>query len=297
MFKNPHALIEGIAISALAVDATYAFIFIRGEYWEVADVLDSGGRRGIRGRLPRREHPRHRHPDRAGRPPRRRRLHLRRGDRPPRLTRGQARQPAPEAAVPRDPGPLRRPDADQQRRDADERAAHPQPAAPSGSRRMGTEESTGTKVVSVSGLRQASRQLRDRAGDPSREIIYGLAGGPDEGREVKVWFPGGSSAPVLTGDDLDIPYSFEAMADAKLDAGLRRDHRGRRHRLGPAPRAADRALLPPRVVRQVHAMSRGNQLDGQDARASRAWRSDADGPGHHLLGPGEHHRQLPLRAG
>ena len=40
MLKNPHLLIEGVAIAALAVDATYAFIFIRGEYWEVADVLD-----------------------------------------------------------------------------------------------------------------------------------------------------------------------------------------------------------------------------------------------------------------
>ena len=44
MFKNPHGLIEGIAISAHAVDAAYAFIFIRGEYWEVADVLDAAVR-------------------------------------------------------------------------------------------------------------------------------------------------------------------------------------------------------------------------------------------------------------
>ena len=40
MQKNPHQLIEGVAIAALAVGATYAFIFIRGEYWEVADILD-----------------------------------------------------------------------------------------------------------------------------------------------------------------------------------------------------------------------------------------------------------------
>ena len=40
MLKNPHQLIEGIAIAALAVGATHAFIFIRGEYWEVADILD-----------------------------------------------------------------------------------------------------------------------------------------------------------------------------------------------------------------------------------------------------------------
>ena len=40
MQKNPHQLIEGCAIAAFAVGATYAFIFIRGEYWEIADILD-----------------------------------------------------------------------------------------------------------------------------------------------------------------------------------------------------------------------------------------------------------------
>ena len=49
---------------------------------------------------------------------------------------------------------------------------------------------------------------------PSRELIYGLAGGTFEGREVKFWFPGGSSAPVMTKDDLDIPYDFDSMAKA-----------------------------------------------------------------------------------
>ena len=40
MQKNPHQLIEGVAIAALAAGATRAFIFIRGEYAEAADVLD-----------------------------------------------------------------------------------------------------------------------------------------------------------------------------------------------------------------------------------------------------------------
>src|SRR4051794_29940527 len=40
MFKNPHLLVEGVAIAALAVDATRAFIFIRGEYAEAADVVE-----------------------------------------------------------------------------------------------------------------------------------------------------------------------------------------------------------------------------------------------------------------
>src|SRR5213078_2606433 len=51
-------------------------------------------------------------------------------------------------------------------------------------------------------------------GIPSRELIYDLAGGPPEGREVKFWFPGGSSSPVLTRDDLDLPYDFDSMAKA-----------------------------------------------------------------------------------
>ena len=40
MGKNPHQLIEGIAIAALAAGAGQAFIFIRGEYAEIADILE-----------------------------------------------------------------------------------------------------------------------------------------------------------------------------------------------------------------------------------------------------------------
>jgi NADH-quinone oxidoreductase subunit F len=79
---------------------------------------------------------------------------------------------------------------------------------------FGTEQSPGTKVVSVSGCVQRPGNYEIELGMPSREIIYGLAGGPPEGHDVKAWFPGGSSAPVLTKDELDLPYSFESMADA-----------------------------------------------------------------------------------
>src|SRR3954453_12038722 len=40
MQKNPHQLIEGIAIAALAAGAQQAFIFIRGEYDLQGDILD-----------------------------------------------------------------------------------------------------------------------------------------------------------------------------------------------------------------------------------------------------------------
>ena len=82
--------------------------------------------------------------------------------------------------------------------------------------KIGTETSTGTKVVSVSGCVRRPGNYEVELGIPSRELIYGLAGGPPEGRKVKAWFPGGSSAPVLPGTDemLDLPYDFDSLAKA-----------------------------------------------------------------------------------
>jgi NADH-quinone oxidoreductase subunit F len=80
--------------------------------------------------------------------------------------------------------------------------------------KIGTETSTGTKLVSVSGHVQRPGNYEVELGTPSREIIFDLAGGPPEGRRVKCWFPGGSSAPVLTEADLDVPYDFDSLAKA-----------------------------------------------------------------------------------
>jgi NADH-quinone oxidoreductase subunit F len=78
----------------------------------------------------------------------------------------------------------------------------------------GTEGSTGTKLVSVSGDVQRPGNYEIELGMSSRDLIFGLAGGTFPGREIKLWFPGGSSSPVLTKDDLDIPYDFDSMAKA-----------------------------------------------------------------------------------
>jgi len=80
--------------------------------------------------------------------------------------------------------------------------------------KLGVETSTGTKLVSISGQVQRPGNYEIELGIPSRKIIYGLAGGPPEGREIKCWFPGGSSAPVLTADDLDVPYDFDSLGKA-----------------------------------------------------------------------------------
>ena len=80
--------------------------------------------------------------------------------------------------------------------------------------KIGVETSTGTKLVSISGHVQRPGNYEIVLGTPAREIVYGLAGGPPAGREVKCWFPGGSSAPVLTAEDLDVRYDFDSLAKA-----------------------------------------------------------------------------------
>jgi NADH-quinone oxidoreductase subunit F len=79
---------------------------------------------------------------------------------------------------------------------------------------LGTQGSTGTKLVSISGDVQRPGNYEIELGVSARDIIYGLGGGPFEGREIKFWFPGGSSSPVLTKDDLDISFDYDSLAKA-----------------------------------------------------------------------------------
>jgi NADH-quinone oxidoreductase subunit F len=66
----------------------------------------------------------------------------------------------------------------------------------------------------VSGNVQRPGNYEIELGISSRELIYGLAGGVPGGRDILFWFPGGSSSPVLTKDDLDLPYDFDSLAKA-----------------------------------------------------------------------------------
>jgi NADH-quinone oxidoreductase subunit F len=79
----------------------------------------------------------------------------------------------------------------------------------------GVPNSTGTKVVSVSGCVRNPGNFEVELGIPTRDLIMGLAGGPREGCEIKFFFPGGSSSPVLTAEEgFDLPYDFDSMAKA-----------------------------------------------------------------------------------
>ena len=181
MQKTPHMLIEGIVIASYAAGANRSFIYIRGEYVAAGRRARRGARRSARGGLRRRGHPRLGTLAVAGRAPRRRRLHLRRGDRAARLARRQARQPAPEAAVPGQPGPLPGPDADQQRRDARDRAGDHRAWAARSTRSSASRPRPAPSSCRSPATCSAPATTRSSSGIPSREIIYGLAGGPAGG--------------------------------------------------------------------------------------------------------------------
>jgi NADH-quinone oxidoreductase subunit F len=66
----------------------------------------------------------------------------------------------------------------------------------------------------VSGNVQRPGNFEVKLGVPARELVYDMAGGPPDGRRVKCWFPGGSSAPVLLEEHLDLPLTYEDMAEA-----------------------------------------------------------------------------------
>ena len=80
-------------------------------------------------------------------------------------------------------------------------------------RQFGTEKSPGFKVFAVSGHVSRPGIYEAPLGITMRELLE-YAGGVVGGRDVKFWLPGGSSVPMLTAEHLDLPMTYEAMAEA-----------------------------------------------------------------------------------
>jgi NADH-quinone oxidoreductase subunit F len=213
MQKSPHMLIEGIVIACWAAGISRAFIYIRGEYEHQADILEAAiaeaERAGYLGaRILGSEHSMS--------------LVLHRGagayicgeetgllD----SLEGKRGNPRLKPPFPAIEGLYHGPTLIN---NVETLATIPHIVTMGGEEyaKLGVANSAGTKLISISGdvLRPGNYEIT--LGTSSREIIYGLAGGPDEGREILMWFPGGSSSPVLTKDDLDLPYDFDSMAKA-----------------------------------------------------------------------------------
>jgi NADH-quinone oxidoreductase subunit F len=213
MQKSPHMLIEGMIIAAYAVEANRAFIYIRGEYELQAQILERAleearGQGYIGEDILGSGHSMT--------------LWLHRGagayicgEETALLDslEGKRGNPRLKPPFPANQGLFQGPTLIN---NVETLATVPHIIEMGGEEyaKIGTPGSAGTKLVSVSGNVRNPGNFEVELGTTSRDIVYGLAGGPHEGREVKFWFPGGSSSPVLLPEDLDLPYDFDSMAKA-----------------------------------------------------------------------------------
>jgi NADH-quinone oxidoreductase subunit F len=79
---------------------------------------------------------------------------------------------------------------------------------------IGVERNAGTRLFGVSGHVKKRGVFELPMGTSLRELIYGHCGGIRDGRELKAIVPGGSSVPVMTADQVDVALDFDSIAKA-----------------------------------------------------------------------------------
>ena len=210
---TPHQLIEGCLIGAYAIQATHAYIYIRGEFFEAAQIMaraieeayaagyagedacGSGSTLDIT-------------------------LHLGAGAyicgeetglmNSLEGRRGEPRLKPPFPAV---SGAFAKPSTIN---NVETLCAVPHIVNNGGEwyRQWGTEKSPGTKLFCVSGHVQRPGNYEVPLGFNFREFIYEVCGGPPLGRTLKAVIPGGSSVPIMTADEINVGMDYEALAAA-----------------------------------------------------------------------------------
>src|SRR6476646_4580967 len=80
--------------------------------------------------------------------------------------------------------------------------------------KLGPEKNGGPKLYCVSGHVKKPGVFETSMNTTLKELIYGHAGGIRDGHQLKAVIPGGSSVPILLPDQLDIPASFDSVQKA-----------------------------------------------------------------------------------
>jgi NADH-quinone oxidoreductase subunit F len=84
---------------------------------------------------------------------------------------------------------------------------------------IGPETSPGTVVFSLSGNVERPGNYELELGTPLRHLVYDLGGGIPNGRELKAIIPGGSSTTVMTPDLIDTPLDYNSVAEVGSQFG------------------------------------------------------------------------------
>ncbi len=205
MARVPHRLVEGCLISAHAIEAREVFIYIRGEYLQEYEILQAAVEEARTAKL-------------FGRVS----IVVHRGagayicgEETALLDslEGRRGQPRPRPPFPPIHGLYSAPT---QINNVSTIATVPKilELGVDGFKKLGPESSPGTAVFSISGNVVNPGNYELELGTPLRELIYDVAGGLPEGRQLKAIIPGGSSVPVLTPDQLDTPLDYDSIQAA-----------------------------------------------------------------------------------
>ncbi len=219
--KDPHLLLEGIAISAYAIGAHEAFIYIRGEYEYGAQVLERAVKEaedaGILG------------PNAMG-SGYDIKITVHRGagayvcgEETALLNslEGRRGHPRIRPPFPASKGLYQHPTVIN---NVETLATVPFIVEKGGDwyASLGTEKSKGTKLFSISGHVNKPGVYELELGTPFEELIYDIAGGIRGGKKLKAVIPGGSSTPMLTADEIKgvlLDYESLQAAGSMLGSG------------------------------------------------------------------------------
>jgi len=211
--RNPHQFLEGVMIAAYAAQANTAYVYLRGEFWDVAAQLDASlmelRQQGLLGKnLLGTQY----HLDVY--------THLGAGayicgEESALLEslEGQMGQPRLKPPFPADKGLYQKPTIINNV----ETLANVPPIILQGGcwyRNYGTERSPGVKIFSLSGCVNRPGNYELPLGATFRHLIYECGGGIVGNRKVKALMPSGASSTIVvaTEDVLDCPMDYESVA-------------------------------------------------------------------------------------
>ncbi len=220
---TPHALIEGCAIGAYAIQAERCYIYIRGEFTEpwavMSKAVDEAYARGVLG-------------DNACGSGTRIDITLHRGagayicgEETAMLNslEGKRGNPRVKPPFPAQAGAFSLPTTVN---NVETLAAVPhilnRGAAWYKGLCLGNPKSTGTKLMSVCGHVQRPGNYEITMGTPMKDLIYDMCGGVRNGRKLKAVIPGGSSVPILTAEEAEnciTDYEGVVAAGSMLGSG------------------------------------------------------------------------------
>ncbi|OLB93779.1 MAG: NADH oxidoreductase (quinone) subunit F [Acidobacteria bacterium 13_2_20CM_2_57_12] len=78
----------------------------------------------------------------------------------------------------------------------------------------GTPKNGGTRMLCIAGHVNKPGIYEVRLGMNMKKFIYDVAGGIPDGKKLKAVIPGGSSCPLLAADEIDIPMDYDSVAKA-----------------------------------------------------------------------------------